>query len=59
MFFFSTTHTQTGAMSEMVRIAEAVKPKSLNKHAKVKMAQDLLAETQVSVCVCVCVNACM
>jgi hypothetical protein len=35
-------------MSELVGIAEAVKPKALNKHAKVKLAQDALAERQVS-----------
>ena len=34
-------------MGEIVRIADAVKPKTFNKQAKVKLAQDLLAEKSV------------
>ena len=34
-------------MGEIVRIADAVKPKTYNKQAKVKLAQDLLGEKSV------------
>jgi hypothetical protein len=38
---------QVNAMGEFVRIADSVKPKALNKQAKVKLAQDSLAQLQV------------
>jgi hypothetical protein len=34
-------------MSSLVMIADSVKPKALNRQAKVKLAQDSLAETRV------------
>ena len=34
-------------MGEIVRIADAVKPKTYNKQAKVKLAQDLIGEKSV------------
>ena len=40
--------SQVNAMGEFVRIADSVKPKALNKQAKVKLAQDSLAQLQVT-----------